>query len=81
MRTRIGMVLIVVLMVGLLAGCNGVMLNSTYSELLDQTAAWSKAASDRAQAGTMDANSMKTSLDTNAQLWHKFQAARDGRAD
>jgi len=73
---RIACVLLLVLMV---SGCSGVLLNAEYSQLLDETAAWTAEAAKRAEAGQLDPNGMTTALRYSADHWKAFQDARDGR--
>ena len=62
-----------------LAGCNGVILNAEYSQLLDETVAWTNEAANRAEGGRMDPNDMARALRISADHWRRFQDARDGR--
>lgn len=71
--------LIVCVLVSLMVGCSGVVMTPTYSNLLDQTATWSKTVSDQAANGQKTVEQMKQDLDTNAQLWQAFKDARDGK--
>ena len=77
---RILIVVVLVVLVGLLAGCNGVILSPTYSQLLDQTAAWTAQAAAQAENGTLDEQQMKACLKSSADHWQKFKDARDGKA-
>lgn len=61
------------------AGCNGVVLNAEYSQLLDETAAWTGEVARRAEEGKMDPNDMARALRYSASHWRLFQDARDGR--
>jgi len=74
-------ILLAVVMTIVLAGCNGVILNAEYSQLLDETAALSNETAIRAGFGRMDANQMADALRLQADVWEKFRAARDGRED
>lgn len=62
------------------AGCGGVILSPQYSRLLDDTAAISAETARRAQAGDLSAEEMARALDSQADIWRKFQQARDGEA-
>jgi len=64
----------------LVAGCNGVYLNAEYSQLLDETAAWTNEAACRAEDGRLDPNETARALRLSADHWRRFQDARDGRA-
>ncbi|HUS91424.1 MAG TPA: hypothetical protein VM695_06210 [Phycisphaerae bacterium] len=63
----------------LVAGCHGVVLNADYSQLLDETAAWTNEVARRAEVGRMDPNDMARALRLSADHWRCFQDARDGR--
>ena len=78
-RWTAAIVLAVVMAIGL-AGCNGVIMNAEYSQLLDETAALSNETAIRAGFGRLDANQMGEALRLQADVWEKFRAARDGRA-
>jgi uncharacterized protein YceK len=72
-------VLILLIVAALLtAGCSGVIMNAKYSSLLDQTAALSQDTADRATAGTLTPDDMKTSLVLQASIWQQFRNARNG---
>ena len=75
------MVFLVVAVAWLMMGCNGVIMNATYSQLLDQTAATSVETAARAQDGRLSCDEMKVALDKQSQTWMQFQNAREGRAD
>lgn len=62
-----------------LTGCSGVMLNATYSKLLDQTAALSRDTADRAKAGKLTPDQMTGALDAQATTWEQFRAASKGQ--
>lgn len=62
-----------------LAGCSGVIMNATYSGLLDQTAAWSQDRAYRAEANALTVDELKKDARTNAELWLQFKCAREGR--
>jgi PBP1b-binding outer membrane lipoprotein LpoB len=76
MRTVIVMLLLAVLM----AGCSGVIMNATYSNMLDQTVALSAETAKRADANQLNTQQMKDALRYQAQTWAYFQKARDGKA-
>lgn len=78
-RTLITILLLLALTAS--AGCNGVILSPTYSRLLDDTAALSAATARRAGAGELSADQMSAALAAQAQVWRKFQQARDGEAE
>lgn len=62
----------------LLWGC-GVVVNPTYSQLLDQTAALAADDAVRADANGLTADQMKTCLRAEANAWQSFRSARDGK--
>lgn len=78
-----------------LGGCNGVILNAEYSELLDRTAVLSDATArradlvaDKAAADGLTFEQMVGELRQRAHeagaqalVWRKFREARDGRAE
>ena len=72
--------LLSLLVVLLLAGCNGVILNAEYSQLLDRTAALSAETARRAEAGGLSPAEMTTALSAQAKVWQQFKDAKDGRA-
>lgn len=72
------LVLVMVLVIGVLPSC-GVVMNSTYSTLLDQTAALSVETAKRAQTGTLTPADMTLALQAQANTWALFQGARDGK--
>lgn len=61
------------------AGCNGVILNAEYSQLLDYTSALSGETARRAAAGELSREDMAAALANQAQTWRLFKDARDGR--
>jgi len=75
---RILMYLMLALVGLMLTGCNGVVLNATYSRLLDETADLSAETAKRANAGTLDVDLMKAALTKQAHTWYAFQCGRDG---
>ena len=73
-------VLILVLGLGLmLAGCSGVIMTAEYSAKLDETAALSAGLAEDAALNRLDPNQMKTALKYNADAWACFQSARDAK--
>ena len=77
-------ILIAAIVLGLLcgaAGCNGVMLSATYSNLLDTTATLSDETAKQAEAGTLTPEEMTQALRGQAKVWRRFQDARDGKGD
>ena len=74
------MILALVGLVLMTAGCGGVILNAQYSMLLDETAALSAGLAKDAALGRMDPNDMKAALKYNADAWQCFQEGRDGVA-
>jgi uncharacterized protein YcfL len=68
------------LLLVLCVGCSGVIMNASYSKLLDQTAALSQETADRAVAGTLSPDDMKAALVSQAAVWQHFRAGRDGKA-
>jgi len=77
--SRFGIVVTCLLTVIALGGCSGVILSPTYSQLLDETTALSKETADRAEAGTITADTMKLALRKQATTWARFKDARDGK--
>lgn len=71
--------LVVSLVLLVLSGCSGVWMNSTYSSLLDRTAAVSAETAARADAGKLTPDEMKQALADQAVVWQRFRDARDGR--
>lgn len=74
------MVILVIMLLFCLFGCNGVTLSPTYSTLLDQTAALSQDTATRAQAGTLTQAQETQALVGQAATWQLFRSARDGNA-
>lgn len=74
------MVIAVVFLLVCMAGCSGVILSPTYSQMLDDSAYLSETLADRYEAGKLDPNTLGAGLRWNANAWKKFQDARDGRA-
>jgi len=75
--------LILIALLGLLmmtAGCGGVWMNAEYSGLLTSTASLSAETAQRAQEGRLSSDEMKSALVSQANVWAKFVAARDGVA-
>ncbi|MHC4717524.1 MAG: hypothetical protein ACYS5V_11175 [Planctomycetota bacterium] len=77
-RTIIAILLLLALTAS--AGCGGVILSPRYSRLLDDTAAISAETARRAEAGDLSAEEMARALSRQADVWRKFQQARDGEA-
>lgn len=63
-----------------MAGCGGVWVNSEYRELLDKTTAWSSAVAVRGEAGQLSLEEAVQLLRLNATLWRDFQNASVGQA-
>jgi len=76
----VGLILLGLFALASLGGCNGVTLNATYSQTLDQTAALSKETADRNRAGGLTPAQVQQSLDGQAATWQLFRDARDGKA-
>lgn len=73
-------ILVVLALVAMcLSGC-GVYMNPTYSNILDKTVALSDATAKTATDGKLTPADMTTALQLQAQTWHLFQDARDGKA-
>ena len=72
---RIALVAVLLL---LLSGCSGVIMNAEYGQLLDKTAALSAQTADRAEAGSLSPGEMTQALVLQAQTWQKFKDAKDG---
>jgi len=70
--------LMLVLVLALLSGCSGVIMNAQYSQLLDRTAALSAETAKRAQADQLTPDQMKAALVDQAAVWQLFREARDG---
>lgn len=62
-------ILIVCVLISLCSGC--VWITGEHSNLLKQTATWSREISNR----DLTSEQMKDALKTNADLWQKFQEA------
>ncbi len=69
---------ILLICVCFLAGCNGVWMNAEYSSVLDQTTALSETTAARANDGTLSCDEMKTALTLQAETWKQFKNAKDG---
>ena len=61
-------------------GCSEVQVSPVYSALLDSTAGWSRSMATRAAAGELNAGEMVEALDINADLWERFEDAKNGVA-
>ena len=70
---------VLVVLVVLLSGCSGVIMNAEYSLLLDRTTALSAETANRAAAGELSGGEMIQSLKAQAEVWQKFKDARDGK--
>jgi hypothetical protein len=70
--------MVVVVGIVLCSGC-GVILNSEYSTLLDQSAALSIETAKRADAGALSQPEMVAALKYQANTWTLFQGGRDGK--
>jgi len=70
---------VVLALVVLLSGCSGVVLNAEYSWLLDSTATLSAETARRAETGGLTHEQMIAALKAQAEVWQRFQDARDGR--
>jgi len=77
---RILILIVMLLALTASAGCGGVILSADYSRLLDDTAAVSAETARRAAAGDLSAGQMARALADQADVWRKFQEARDGSA-
>ena len=71
--------MILAVLVVLLSGCSGVIMNAEYSRLLDQTVMLSSAIANTAETGAMSELEMAAALRAHATAWKQFQAARDGK--
>ena len=71
--------LAVLVVLPVVAGCSGVIMNAEYSELLDKTCALSAETATRAKTGQMSESDMAEALTKQAQTWRKFKDARDGK--
>ena len=73
--------LMIVALLGLmlLPGCSGVIMSTTYSNLLDKWVAISEADATRALNKTFDANDMTSALVDQYAAFRQFQDARDGK--
>ena len=88
-------IIVLLLVMGMFAGCNGVNMNAEYSGRLDETVALSGAAARQAQINTAAALAGELTEDEilealvwsnkiirrQDQTWIKFQQARDGVAE
>ncbi len=72
------MILMIVLLAAVAAGCSGVVLNAEYSQLLDKTVATYDDIAARAEANSLSPSEMQRALSASAQTWHRFRNARDG---
>lgn len=70
---------VLAVLIVLLAGCSGVIVNAEYSQLLDETAALSAETAHRAEQGKLAAPEMVDALKAQADLWQRFKDARDGK--
>jgi len=61
-------------------GVSEVWMNASYSLMLDRSVGWTSDMARRASAGSLDENSLKHILQTNARLWKLFGEARKGIA-
>jgi hypothetical protein len=79
-------VLLMLFLVVVLAGCNGITADTRHAALLDSTAAWAQAISIRANTvdvcddcvGQFTNDQVKALLKSNAALWLYFDQAKDG---
>lgn len=62
-----------------IGGCNGVIMNAQYSELLDRTVALSAETAERATEDKLSKQEMVQSLQIQASVWKRFQDAREGK--
>jgi hypothetical protein len=67
-----------VLVVLLLPGCSGVLVNAEYSQLIDRTAVLMNESAVRAEAGKLTPEEMAKHLRYSADAWQKIRDARDG---
>ena len=77
MKTRT-LILAVLVLALVLGGC-GVVLSPTYSQLLDKTTALADDSAARAEANALTSDQMKQALRGEANVWHQFRDARDGK--
>jgi len=70
---------LLVLLMLVVNGCQGVWLNAEYSDLLDRTTIVSQQIATRANANELSAEEMKHALASQAETWKLFQDARDGK--
>ena len=71
-------VFLIAMIVFMAAGCNGVVLNAEYSDLLDRTTALSAETANRAEDGQLTPEQMTSHLVKQAGVWQRFKDARDG---
>jgi len=71
--------LMLVLLVTLMVGCNGVQLSPTYSEILDRNAAITAAAVEAAQNPNVTKDMCVQFIAQQAKMWELFKDARDGK--
>ncbi|MCD4699556.1 MAG: hypothetical protein K8R91_03170 [Phycisphaerae bacterium] len=69
----------VLVILPVVAGCGGVIMNAEYSALLDKTTALSTETALRAGDGALTTEQMKVALLKQAETWQKFKDARDGK--
>ncbi len=74
--------ILVICLIGVLAsaGCNKVNMDQAYGSLLDRTAAWSADVAAKAANGEMTPDQMSEALQINAELWQRFENAKNGIA-
>lgn len=70
--------ILLLLLVVMLSGCNGMWMNSNYSKLLDRTNQLAKQSAIRASGHTLTLPQAETIIIGNANLWQRFVDAKDG---
>lgn len=73
------LVLVVLMSLVVASGC-GIMMNATYSQILDKTVALSAETASRAEHGNLTLDEAKAALVMQAKTWKLFQDARDGKS-
>jgi len=76
---RMFLTLLVLCSLFLVVGCNGVIMNAEYSQLLDRTASLSYQTTLKADAGDLTEVQMKDALRVQSEVWLAFKNAKDGK--
>ncbi len=79
-RLSVLCLLAVLVVLPVVAGCSGVIMNAEYSALLDKTTTLSIETATRAKVGALTQDEMTEALVKQSETWRKFRDARDGKA-